>query len=72
MTVDFEIIAAALADDATISDDELVRLLGDLHAAARRTNVVDLEKYKIRKVLEACARLRDMEWNGSTSTLAHR
>ncbi|MEC5325813.1 hypothetical protein [Aurantimonas sp. A3-2-R12] len=72
MTVDIENIAATLADDATISDDELIRLIIDLCAAGGRTNVVNLEKYKIRKVLEACARLRDLEWSGSASTLTHR
>ncbi|MCO6387082.1 hypothetical protein [Aliihoeflea sp. 40Bstr573] len=72
MTVDIDNIAATLADDTTITDEELIRLIIDLRAVARQTPVVDLEKYKIRKVLEACATLRDLDWSGSASAVTHR
>jgi hypothetical protein len=72
MTGDIESIAAKLADDSTITDDELIRLINDLGAATGHTHVVDFEKYRIRKVLETCARYRDLEWSGSLSLITRR
>ncbi|VVT02555.1 hypothetical protein RHIZ404_20008 [Rhizobium sp. EC-SD404] len=61
LMVDIETIAAHLASDTTISDNELILLIRDLRAATEQQTVVELEKYKIRKVLEACATFRDLE-----------
>lgn len=72
MMVEIESIAAILADDTKISDDKLVHLISELRAAASQTAVIDFEKHKIRRVLEACARRRDLELGKSVAGFTPR
>lgn len=53
-------IARRLADDASITDDEIIELAQTLRDTVLIAPVVEFERYQLLKVLETCAMLRSL------------
>lgn len=56
--------ASKLAVDETFSNKELLWSIADMRRNEKNRAVIDLERYRIRLVLESCARMRGLDWNG--------